>query len=561
MKKSIYAALAFAMVVIMTGCSKKLNQFDSEYFTTNPNPLEAVADKVPGTVTANVPAKFFVKNAEVTVTPVLVYGDKEATSAPYYFQGEKVNGNNQVIPYETGSTVTIPVNFNYEPEMINSVLYLAFDVRQGNKTYTLPRVEVGTGVIATSTLGYAESVTPALAADKFQRIINEKHKADINFLIYQTNIRANQLKSDALAELNKKVSEAQTDDRLEVEGINISSYASPDGGVKINTTIAEGREKSTQKYLNETIKKNKYTEVGDLTAEFTAQDWEGFQELVSKSNIQDKDLIISVLSMYKDPETREREIRNLSAAFDQLAQEILPKLRYSRLTASINVIGKSDEEIKEAFEKDPKSLTIEEILYCASLYDDNSKKMEIYEAATKIYPNDYRTYNNLGMTKYIAGDYDAASANFNKAAKLAPNAPEVNMNNGLISLLNKDYRDARNSFGAAAGVDELPEALGTLYIKAGDYNAAVKAFGDVKSNNAGLAQLLNKDYSAANNTLNAVAEPDAITYYLLAVVGARTNNDQQVYNNLRKVAAADKDLLERAKVDKEFAKFNLSSIN
>ncbi|MDE6716272.1 MAG: hypothetical protein K2J74_07320, partial [Muribaculaceae bacterium] len=314
-------------------------------------------------------------------------------------------------------------------------------------------------------------------------------------------------------------------------------------------------------YLDKTIKKNKYTEVGDLTAEFTAQDWEGLKELVSKSNIQDKDLILSVLSMYKDPEDRERELRNLSSVFDQLAETILPKLRFSRLTASINVIGKSDDEIKEAFAKDPKSLSIDEILYCATLYSDNGKKMEVYEAAAKIYPNDYRTFNNLGMTQYIAGNYDAAAANFAKAAKLAPNAPEVKMNLGLQSLLNQDYRDARNAFGAAAGVEELPEALGTLYLQTGDYNAAVKAFGDAKSNNAGLAQLLNKDYSAANKTLNAVANPDATTYYLLAVVGARTNNDQQVYNNLRKVAAADKDLIKRAKEDKEFAKFNLSSIN
>lgn len=561
MKKNLFAVGAICVAIALTGCNKKLNQFAADYFTTTPNPLEVVgADKVPATVTGNIPEKFFVKNAEVTVTPVLVYGDKETTSSPIYLQGEKVNGNAQVINYKMGGTVTIPAMFTYTDEMLKSELYLNFDVKQGKKSYVLPRVKVADGIVATAAIANAGSVQPATAHDKFQRIINEKHSADIKFLINQTNIRAKQLESEELAALHGAISEAQEDDRLEVKGVSISSYASPEGGVELNTRIAEGREKNTQKYLNKQIKKNDYKEFGELTAEFTAQDWEGFQELVSKSEIQDKDLILSVLSMYKDPEVREREIRNMSAVFDQLAKEILPELRYSRLTASIDVIGRSDDEIKAAYKGNAKVLSVDELLYCATLTDNNDEKLAIYNTCCELYPNDFRGYNNLGMCQFIDKDYEAAEASFNQAAKLNPQSKEVVMNQGLAALYNKEYNKANEKLGNAAGIEELPDALGVLYIQTGDYNAAVKAFGNSKTNNAALAQILTKDYSAAKNTLAAVANPDATTYYLMAVVGARTNNQEMVYSNLRKVGNIDADMLAKAKKDLEFAKFNLSNL-
>ncbi|MDD2960539.1 MAG: hypothetical protein PHR45_00445 [Muribaculaceae bacterium] len=559
MNKNLIASLALTSIVVLTGCSKKISPFSSEYFTTTPTPLEVVGDKVPGTVSGNIPAKFFQKNAEVTITPILVYGDKETTSSPYTLQGEKVRGNNQVISFNNGGSVTLPVMYEYNPEMDKSDLYLAFDVKQGNKTYVLPRVKVGEGVLATPTLATAASIRPAVAADKFQRIINEKHNADIKFLINQTNIRASELKSAELAALNEQIKKAQDAPNKEIQEINISSYASPEGGVQLNTRIAEGREKNTQEYLNKELKKNDIKNFGDLTAEFTPEDWEGFKELVSQSNIQDKELILSVLSMYSDPEQREKEIRNLSSVFDQLAKEILPQLRYSRLTASINVIGKSDEEIMNAFNSDPKTLTVDEMLYCATLTNDNNKKLEIYNKCVEVYPNDYRGYNNLGMCQYNEKEYTAAARNFTKAAQMAPGSSEAKMNQGLIALIEKDYRQANQRFGSAAGAEGLPEALGVYYLNLGDNNAAVKAFGNTKSNNAALAQILTKDYSAAKNTLSAIATPDATTYYLLAVLGARTNNEQMVNSNLRQAVRLDSSLAQKAKNDIEFAKFNISS--
>lgn len=557
MNRKLCVLAAAGALLTLSSCGKKLGQFSSDYFTVNPNPLEVVGEKVPATVTARVPAKFFVKNAEVTVTPYLVYNGTESASQAYSFQGEKVRGNAPVVSYERGGTLTIPVNYDYTPEMAQSVLELAFNVRQGGKQYVLPRVRVANGVITTAAMADAAGVTPALAADAFQRIINEKYAADIMFLINQANIRAGELKTDAMLELQKEIRNASRDTARVIEEINISSYASPDGGYELNRNLAEKREENTDAYMRGQLKKDKITEFGELTSQFTAEDWEGFQELVSKSNIQDKDLILSVLSMYKDPEVREREIRNLSNVFEQLADVILPQLRYSRITASVNVIGKSDAEINRLVDSDPKALKVDEILYAATLTDDNARRNALYKKATELYPDDYRTWNDLGLTQYVAGDYRNAAANFKKAAALAPASGEAQMNLGLIELLNKNYSKANQYFGSAAGVKELNDALGVYYLKNGDNAAAARAFGDTKSNNAALAQILTKNYSKAKSTLAAINNPDATTFYLMAVLGARTNNQQMVTTNLRQAVRMDGKLATKASKDMEFADFKL----
>lgn len=560
MRKSIPVSMTLGGLLVLASCNSNMNQFKSDYFSTNPNPLEVVGNNVPATVTGNVPAKFFKKNAQVTITPTLVYAGTEQAGTPMTYQGEKVCGNNPVINYNNGGTVTIPVNYVYTPEMMKSELYLAFDVKQGNKQYALPRVKVADGVVATAALADAATVNPAAAADKFQRIINEKYSADIRFLINQATIRKNQLDSKEMVEFKQKVRNAANADSLVIEEINISSYASPEGTVEFNTRLAENREKNTSSYLKDQLKKDKITEFGELTAQFTPEDWEGFQKLVAASDIQDKELILSVLSMYKDPEEREAEIRKLSTVFEALADEILPQLRYSRLTASVNVIGKSDEEINKLVDTDPTQLSADELLYAATLTDDNNRRMKIYEAVVRQYPDDFRGYNNLGKTQYVAKDYTSAAANFAKAAKLAPQSSEVAMNQGLLSLINKDYSAANRSFSNASGLEGLGDALGVYYLNQGDNAAAVKAFGNSKTNNAALAQILTKNYNSAKTTLGAIQNPDATTYYLTAVLGARTNNPQMVTSNLQKAIKLDDSLASKAMNDLEFAKFNLSEV-
>ena len=557
MYRKLFYLASLTVALSLTSCGKKLGQFSADYFTVNPNPLEVVGEKVPARVSARIPAKFFVKNAEVTVTPTLVFNGQEVSSQSYSFQGEKVRGNNPVISYEYGGTATIPVDFAYNPDMAQSDLMLNFAVTQGNKRYVLPAVKVANGVVATAAMADVKSVTPAIGADAFQRIINEKYAADIMFLVNQANIRASQLSTDAIKELQREILEANGDTSRRLQEINISSYASPEGGVAFNTRLAQQREENTRSYMERQLNRDRITEFGELTAQFTPQDWEGFQRLVAQSNIQDKDLILNVLSMYSDPEQREREIRNLSDVFEQLAEQILPQLRYSRITASIDVIGKSDAEIMRLLESNPSQLNVEEILYAATLTNDNERKLAIYDKAARLFPNDYRTFNNLGMAQYVAGDYSAAQANFSRAASMG-NHPEPQMNLGLIEMLNGNYNKANQYFGSAAGVDELGNALGVYYLKQGDAAAAVNAFGSSRTNNAALAQILARDYSRAKTTLASVETPDATTYYLMSSLGARTNNENMLVTNLRQAVRLDSSLAKRAVKDLEFANYNLS---
>lgn len=556
-KKLIVPALCLC-IVGLSGCSKKVGQFKSEFFAVDPTPLEVQGSAVPATITGRIPAKFMVKNAKVEVTPVLVYASGETQSLPYLMQGEDARANGTVVSYLNGGSVAIPFSVPYNSAMERSDLYLDFSVDQNGKIYALPRVKVGNGVIATATLATAADVYPAVAKDNFQKVINEKYSADIHFLINQANIRSSQTSSDQYKDLNARLKEAAAASNQEIAGVNISSFASPEGSLEFNTALAERREKATTALMENQLKKDKITEFGELTSQFTPEDWEGFQKLVEASNIQDKGLILQVLKMQKDPEMREKELRNLSSVFDELADQILPQLRYSRVMASINVIGKSNEELVNLFNTDPKALTADEMLYIATLTDDNNKKMEVYNKACEVFPNDYRSFNNLGLTQYVAGDYEGAKANFEHALRLNPREKESEMNLGLINMLEGKYQQAYEKFGLAGDVPEIGDALGLYYLSQGNLPAAVTSFGDAKNNNAALAQLLSKDYTKARATLTSIQDPNATTYYLLAVVGARTGNENAVMSNLRQAVRLDPKMLQRAKNDLEFSKFNLS---
>ena len=553
MIKKLYLPLVALLVIALSSCSK-MGELSSDYFTTNPEVLEAVAGKVPVTITGKFPEKYFKKNAIVEVTPVLRWDGGEAKAQPATFQGEKVQGNDQTISYRVGGTYTMKASFDYVPAMAKSELYLDFKIRRGNKEYTIPSVKIADGVIATSELPTVNSANAALAPDAFQRIIKQAQEAQIMFLIQQANLRASELKSNELKDFHKKVVEVNGDTKnFKLNNIEISAYASPDGGVKLNTGLAEKRQNNTETYLNKELKKGKIS--AEVDTKYTAQDWDGFQNLVSKSNIQDKDLILRVLSMYSDPEQRETEIKNISSVYKTLADEILPQLRRARLTANYDIIGRSDEEINEAFDTDAKVLSVEELLYAATLTNDKARQEAIYKKTTELYPNDFRAYNNLGMMAYAAGNKAAAENYFKQAAAKNAGAPEVNTNLGLIELTKNNVASAETYLSKSTGANTANEALGNLYIKQGQYDRAVNAFGDTKTNSAALAQILAKDYNKAKNTLSAVKNPDAYTDYLMAIVGARTNNADLVKSSMAKVAQKDAALAASAQVDREFAKY------
>ena len=553
MIKKLYLPLVALLVLAFSSCSK-MGELSPDYFTTNPEVLEAIGGKVPVTITGKFPEKYFKKNATVEVTPVLRWEGGEAKGQPATFQGEKVQGNDQTISYKTGGTYTMKASFDYVPEMAKSELYLDFKIKKGKKEYTIPSVKIADGVIATSELPTVNSANAAYAPDAFQRIIKQAKEAQIMFLIQQANLRASELKSDSLKAFNKQVVTVAGDTKnYKLNNIEISAYASPDGGVKLNTTLAEDRQNNTEKYLNKELKKGKIETTVD--AKYTAQDWEGFQELVSKSNIQDKDLILRVLSMYNDPEQRETEIKNISSVYKTLADEILPQLRRARLTANYDVIGRSDEEINEAFDTDAKVLSVEELLYAATLTNDKARQEAIYKKTTELYPNDFRAYNNLGMMAYANGDFTTAENYFKQAASKNANAPEVNTNLGYIEMVKGNVANAETYLSKSTGANTANEALGNLYIKQGQYDRAVQAFGDTKTNSAALAQILAKDYNKAKSTLSAVKNPDAYTNYLMAVVGARTNNADLVKSSMDKVKQQDAALAAKAQNDREFAKY------
>ncbi len=553
MTKKLYLPLLMACVVVLSSCGSKMGELSSDYFTVTPQVLEAQGGQVEATINGKFPEKYFNKKAVVEVTPVLKWEGGEAEGQSATFQGEKVEGNDQTISYKLGGNYVMRTTFDYVPEMAKSELYLRFKATAGKKTIDIPEVKIADGVISTSELvsQTLESATPATGDDAFQRIIKEKHDANIMFLIQQANVRASELKK--AKEFGEEVKGINDAANKKINNIEISAYASPDGSLDLNTGLAERRQDNTAKVISRDLKKAKVD--ATIDTKYTAEDWEGFQELVSKSNIQDKELILRVLSMYQDPEQREQEIKNISSVYETLADEILPQLRRSRLTLNYEIIGKSDEEIAKLADSDYKQLNIEELLYAATLTNDPAKKEAIYTKATQLAPNDFRAYNNLGKLAYQAGDLDKAESYLKKAASIKSDAPETNMNLGLIALAKGDKAAAEAYLGKAAGAKGLNEALGNLYIAQGQYAKAVSSFADTKSNSAALAQILAKDYNKANSTLAAIENPDAYTDYLKAVIGARTNNNSMVISSLKSAIAKDATLAKKAATDLEFAKY------
>lgn len=551
MKTKLYLPLLAVLALAITSCSK-MGELSPEYFTVNPNPLEVVAGKIPATIEGRFPEKYFNKKAIVEVTPVLVYNGGEARSASKTFQGEKVKANNEVIEYKAGGSYKMSASFDYVPAMAVCELYLEFKATLGKKEVIIPRVKVADGVLATSELCDPNNATSAIAADKFQRIITDKYEADIKFLIQQAQLRPTEMKKDAFTAFTDNLKAATEDKNRNVTGIEVSSYASPDGGLDINTPLAEKREKVTVDFMNKQLKK--INSAVAIDAKFTPEDWDGFAELVSASAIQDKDLIIRVLSMYSDPEQRETEIKNLSSAYTTLKDDILPQLRRSKLTAAYEIIGKSDEEITALFASDPTKLSLEEMLYAATLKSNVDDKLAIYLKVAEVYPTDFRGFNNAASCYFAKGNVAAAEQWANKAAGINA-APEVHLNLALVAMSNKNLAKAEQHLGKASATAQVKEALGVLYVEKGEYAKAVNAFGDIKTNEAALAQILTKDYNKAQATLKGVAKANATTSYLKAIVGARTNNATMVKENLQEVAKTDAALAKRAQTDIEFAKF------
>ena len=560
MSKTLRFALLGAGVLMLASCKSGMDM-SSEYYTVTPEVLEAVAGEVPFSVTGTFPAKFFPKKVVVTATPELRWDGGSVKGESVTLQGEKVEGNNQVVNYKEGGTFTHKDSFKYQPEMAKSELYVTFEATKKGKPFEIAPVKIADGVNATAEL-YAATATGANTAasqDAFQRIIQQAEKANIMFAIQQAAVRSSETNGDEVKALKEAMKNFAADTKnYAIDNIEISAFASPDGGVKLNDKLAQDREKNAKKYIQKEIKNGKL----DIATEsnYTAQDWEGFREKVQNSNLQDKDLILRVLSMYDDPERREAEIKNLSAVYKDLADEILPELRRARLTLNYQIIGRSDEEIKEAFKSDPSVLSLEELLYAATIADNDAEKKAIYTTASKNFPEDYRAFNNLGEMAFKALDFKTAENNFKKALTLKSDAPEVNTNMGLLCLAQNKPADAQTYFAKGGTGKANQEAIGNMYIAQGQYERALTALKGSNTNGEALAMIMTKDYAGAKKVLSAVQNADAYTSYLNAVVAARTNDAAGVAQNLKKAVTMDASMKAKAAADVEFAKF-LSAIN
>ena len=546
MKTTFYVSAAALALAALTSCNGKLGALSADNFTVTPSPLETVGNDVPTTINGRFPQKYMKKKAVVTVIPELRYAGGKAVGQPATFQGEKVVGNDQTVSYKVGGNYVMKANFPYSPEMATSELYLTFDARVGKKAVTIPAVKVADGVIATSQLVYLTlaSANTATAADGFQREISRQQNAQIKYLISQAKVRTSALNTTSIKDFIKVLRDIKADQKsLTLDNVEVSAYASPDGALKFNTGLAENRKGSAQQYVNGQLKKTKLNT--NVDAKYTAEDWDGFQELVAASNIQDKEVILRVLSMYKDPEEREQQIKNLSVAFRELANEVLPELRRARLTVNYRVIGRSDEEIRAQYAADASKLTVEELLYAATLTNDAAERKAIFNKATELYPQDKRAYNGLAQLAYAAGNLSDAE----NALTHAEGLPEAYANSALIALKQGNVNGAEALLGKALTAGNYNEVLGNLQIARGNYAQAAQNLKGINTNSAALAQILNKDYVAAAQTLAAVNNADAITDYLKAVLAARTGQVEEGAQALRAAIAKNANLRDLASKD------------
>ena len=558
MRKNIFTSVLTLSLgaIVSVSCSSKLGNLTADNFKVTPTPLELQGTQVPVTVYGTFPEKFMKKKAVVTVSPELRYANgKVLRGQSSTFQGEKVLGNGQTVNYKLGGQFTMRDAFNYTDEMHKSDLYLNFNAKVGKKTVQVPAVKVGYGIVATAGL-YKKALEQGggiIAPDSFQHIAKMKQEAGIKFLINQAQLRKSELQNNSVKEFIKLLKNISADaEKYNFSDVEVLAYASPDGGEKFNTELANKRQRESQKYVEEQLKKSKLT--NNITGEYTAQDWEGFQKIVSASNIQDKELILNVLSMYKDPQEREEQIRNLSLGFQELAQEILPQLRRARMIINYEIVGRSDEKIAALYASTPDSLSADEILYHATHCKSIDQKEEAYKKCAQLYPNDYRAYNNVAAMEFAKGNLDATRTWVNRALAVNPNAGEAQSNLALAALKQGKLQEAEGYMAKAGNSNDLNRVQGAVNFVKGNYKKAAVDYKDVNNNMAALAQIMAKDYSAARATFNQIGENgDALTNYLHAVLSARVGNKFAAKSNLDDAIEKDPSLKQYAEDDLEFA--------
>jgi Flp pilus assembly protein TadD len=536
-------------------------------YKVNPAVLESHGGKVDFSIDTRYPSKYFNKKATIVATPELKYASGTTTLTPASVQGENVKANNKVISYNGGS-VSVKEGIAYKPEMAKSELYMNVSASKGKKKVDFAPVKIATGVIATSenVVNYPKPIAgvrrEANASgkydpniDPFQRIVPDEMMADIHYQINKAEIRKEEVAAKDVADLEEYTKKANADEKVDLKRVEVAAYASPDGTIDLNTELAAQRKESSTEFLAKKLK-----EAGvdiELKTKYTPEDWDGFKALMEKSNIKDKDLILRVLSMYNDPEVREREIKNLSEAFSGVADEILPQLRRAKMTTSVDLIGKTDEELKALAKSDPASLNPAELLYAATLFENMDDQLEIYNSFIKVYPNDWRGSNNAGYILVKQGKYTEAKPLFEKAETQMNNEPIIKNNLGAVALKSGDVKNAETLLGAASGAgNEVNYNLGIVSMKKGEYDKAAKYFIKDSDVNSALAKMMTGNNGGALEDLEAYNNPDCfMKEYLKAVIGARTARENLLFESLEKACKINPEMKGKASNDMEFAKY------
>jgi len=560
MKKVNILTSFFAAILLMISCGGPQKMADNASlvkYKVTPDPLETHGGKVALTIDVSYPEKYFHKKAIVTATPYLKYEAGETDLKSETLQGEAVEDNYKVISYTSGGGFNYSDEVEYTPEMMRSELFVRGEATVGNKSVNLPPVKIADGIIATPLL-VCKDPKPILFGHNFKRIIPKSYEADIHYVINKYDVRSSELKQDDIVGMKEFITEANANERVTMKGIQVSAYASPDGPVDFNTKLSGNREGSATGYLKSDMKKSKIALPEDkefFSLMSTPEDWEGFKKLMEESTIKDKDVVLRVLSMYSDPVVREREIRNIAAAFEEIKKDILPKLRRSKFTVNVEKVGYSDEELVELVKTDLDTLELEELLYAATLVDEDATKLKVYKKAFEKYPQCVRAINNVGCILVAMGDVNGAKNAFEQAKGLKDHNIIKN-NLGVVAMLEGDLETAQDLFTSAMGAgDEVNYNLGIIKIIEGDYEAAQNYYGNTINFNSALVKLLQGNNAPAVEVLRKIEDGNGKVYYLMAVAGARDGDVELMYNSMRTAVAKDPSLKDYAKKDVEFYKY------
>lgn len=545
--------------ILLSGCAglekmkKESNHID---YKVTPEVLETHSGMVDMEITVVIPPKYFNKKAILIATPVLKFENGERAFPSQTLQGEKVLSNNMVVPYEAGKTITYRGEIPYQEAMRISELEVRITASKADKSIDFDSYKIADGVVATATL-VENSPLNINAKDNFQRITTETKEANLHYLINSSVVRKSELNNKDIHGLKSYLGQAKEDANRNIKEIEIKSYSSPEGEPNWNEKLANERKNKSDEYVSRELKKinfKKATLDKCIDSKVTAEDWLGFKKAMEESNIKDKELILRVLSMYSDPEVREKEIRNISAVFTEVKEKILPQLRRSTFNVKVDVVGKSDEELESLLFSNPSVLSADEILFAANLID-SSKKNIAYGIIEKQFPNEWRAYNDHGIALIKEGKLIDAKVKLEKADQLSDHSPVVKNNLGGLEMAQGNIIEAEKYFAMATGAgEEVNHNLGIIAINKSKYDQAIEQYNESTEINAALANILGGKYQSALKKLNSNKSELAMIDYLKAVVGARTNNDELIFSNLKKAVNKDNSIKSIAKSDIEFSK-------